>query len=68
MSTFLSSMDRLPLAGGDYAEVSQGYKARLSGTEVIEADPARNLLLIKGAVPGMTNGLLLIRKSKRGKK
>lgn len=36
--------------------------------EVMEADPARNLLLIKGAVPGMTNGLLLIRKSKRGKK
>jgi large subunit ribosomal protein L3 len=36
--------------------------------EVMEADPARNLLLIKGAVPGMTNGLVLIKKSKRGKK
>lgn len=36
--------------------------------EVIEADLARNLLLVKGAVPGMTNGLLLIRKSTRGKK
>ncbi len=36
--------------------------------EVIEADPARNLLLVKGAVPGMTNSLLLIRKSRRGKK
>jgi large subunit ribosomal protein L3 len=35
--------------------------------EVFKADPARNLLLIKGAVPGMRNGLLLIRKSKRGK-
>ncbi len=33
--------------------------------EVIEADPERNLLLIKGAVPGMTNGLVLIEKSKR---
>jgi large subunit ribosomal protein L3 len=36
--------------------------------EVLEADPARNLLLIKGAVPGMTNGLVIIEKSKRGKK
>lgn len=31
--------------------------------EVFEADPARNLLLVKGAVPGATNGLLMIRKS-----
>ena len=36
--------------------------------EVYEADPARNLLLVKGAVPGMTNGLLMIEKSKREKK
>ena len=31
--------------------------------EVIKADPERNLLLIKGAVPGAKNGLLLIKKS-----
>ena len=36
--------------------------------EIYEADPARNLLLVKGAVPGTRNSLLLIRKSKRGKK
>ncbi len=36
--------------------------------EVYEADAARNLLLVKGAVPGGHNGLLLIRKSTRGKK
>ena len=35
--------------------------------EVHEADPARNLLLLRGAVPGAKNGLLLIRKSRRGK-
>ncbi|MBA7659943.1 50S ribosomal protein L3 [subsurface metagenome] len=34
--------------------------------EVFEADPARNLLLVKGAVPGGKNGLLLIKKSGRG--
>jgi large subunit ribosomal protein L3 len=36
--------------------------------EVFEADSARNLLLLKGAVPGTRNSLLLIRKSRRGKK
>ncbi len=37
--------------------------------EVFGADPDRNLLLVKGAVPGSRNGLLLIRKSsKKGKK
>jgi large subunit ribosomal protein L3 len=31
--------------------------------EVYKADPERNLLLVKGAVPGARNGLLLIKKS-----
>lgn len=35
--------------------------------KVIQADPARNLLLVRGAVPGAKNGLLLIKKSQRGK-
>ena len=35
--------------------------------EVMGADPERNLLLVKGAVPGATNGLLLIKKSAGGK-
>lgn len=34
--------------------------------EIIKADPERNLLLIKGAVPGAKNGLLLIKKSGGG--
>ena len=29
----------------------------------VKADPERNLLLVKGAVPGAKNGLLLIKKS-----
>ena len=32
--------------------------------EVVKADPDRNLLLVKGAVPGAKNGLLEIRKSR----
>jgi len=35
--------------------------------QIFEADPARNLLLVKGAVPGGRNGLLLIKKSGREK-
>jgi len=35
--------------------------------EIFEADPARNLLLVKGTVPGGKNGLVLIKKSGRGK-
>jgi len=42
-------------------------RATVCNLEVLEADPARNLLLIKGAVPGMKNSIVLIRKSKRGK-
>lgn len=35
--------------------------------EVFEADPENNLLLVKGAVPGDRNGLLLIKKSGKRK-
>jgi large subunit ribosomal protein L3 len=35
---------------------------------VVQADAERNLLLIKGTVPGGVNGLLLIRKAVRGRK
>jgi large subunit ribosomal protein L3 len=45
-----------------------GQRVTAINVEVVEADPARNLLLVRGAVPGMTNGLLLIRKSRRVKK
>jgi len=34
--------------------------------EVLKTDPERNLLLVKGAVPGAKNGLLLITKSAGG--
>ena len=31
--------------------------------EVVQADPERNLLLIKGAVPGPTGGLVMVRSA-----
>lgn len=42
-------------------------RATVHNLEVFQADPERNVLLIKGAVPGARNGLLLIKKSRRGK-
>ena len=36
------------------------------GLKVVQADPNRNLLLVRGAVPGSTNGLLVIERSNRG--
>lgn len=39
-----------------------------SNLTVLQADPARNLILIKGAVPGTANGMVLVQKSRKGKK
>jgi large subunit ribosomal protein L3 len=43
-------------------------RSTVLGLKVIEADPARNLLLVRGAVPGTKNGIVLVRKSSRGKR
>jgi large subunit ribosomal protein L3 len=34
--------------------------------KVIESRPDENLLFVSGAVPGAANGLLVVRKSKKG--
>ena len=44
-----------------------GERVTVRHLEVFKADPERNLLLVKGALPGSKNGLLLIRKSSEGK-
>ena len=44
-----------------------GKRATVQRLEVFRADPDRNLLLVKGAVPGARKGLLLIEKSGGGK-
>jgi large subunit ribosomal protein L3 len=43
-------------------------KATVRNLEVIKADPDRNLLLVKGAVPGVRGGLLIIEKLSSGEK
>ena len=44
-----------------------GDQVTARNLEVFQTDPERNLLLVRGAVPGSKNGLLLIRKSREGK-
>ncbi len=43
-----------------------GEQVTVKSLEVYQADPQRNLLLVRGAVPGNRNGLLLIKKSSKG--
>ncbi|MBI2303407.1 MAG: 50S ribosomal protein L3 [Chloroflexi bacterium] len=42
-------------------------RVTVQGLKVVQVEPQRNLLLVRGAVPGATNGLLLVRKSIKGK-
>ncbi|MFC1953010.1 50S ribosomal protein L3 [Chloroflexota bacterium] len=44
-----------------------GERVLVSHLRILKADAERNLLLVKGAVPGGKNGLLLIKKSGKGK-
>ena len=74
-----SDRHRAPGSIGSYTSPGRVFKGlRMAGhmgnarvtarnLEVFEADPERNLLLVKGAVPGGKNGLLLIKKAARRK-
>lgn len=38
-------------------------RVTVQALEVVQSDPERNLLLVKGAIPGHNNGLVLVRRS-----
>ncbi|MHB8621019.1 MAG: large ribosomal subunit protein uL3, partial [Chloroflexota bacterium] len=38
-------------------------RVTVQNLKVIEVDPARNLLLVEGAVPGAANGIVFVRKA-----
>ncbi|HOB42367.1 MAG TPA: 50S ribosomal protein L3 [Bacillota bacterium] len=44
-----------------------GTKATSLGLEVVKVDPERNLLMVRGSIPGATNGLVTIRDSVKAK-
>ncbi|MFH1485319.1 MAG: 50S ribosomal protein L3 [Chloroflexota bacterium] len=43
------------------------HRVTVKNTRVIDADPARNLLLVEGSAPGAKNGLVLVRKARASK-
>jgi large subunit ribosomal protein L3 len=42
-----------------------GERVTVQGLQVVMVDPERNLLIVKGAVPGAKNGLLMIRQARK---
>ena len=40
-------------------------RVTVQGLQVVKVDPERNLLLLRGAVPGAKNGLLFIRQARK---
>lgn len=42
-----------------------GERVSVLGLEVVMVDPERNLLAVRGAVPGAKNGLLMIRQARK---
>ncbi|MEX0790370.1 MAG: 50S ribosomal protein L3, partial [Actinomycetota bacterium] len=43
-----------------------GERVTMLNLEVVEADASKDLLLIRGAVPGPNGGLVLVRSTNRG--
>lgn len=41
-------------------------RVTVQNLQVVEADSERNLLLLRGAIPGARNGLVLIKKARKG--
>ena len=52
------------LKGTRMAGHSGNARVTVKNLEVVQVDPERHLLLIKGAVPGASRGLLIIRKAR----
>jgi large subunit ribosomal protein L3 len=63
-------------AGTDPGRVTKGHKmaghmgtgqATVKNLRVLQSDPARNILMVEGSVPGNKDALLRVRRSKHGK-
>jgi large subunit ribosomal protein L3 len=45
-----------------------GEKVTVQGLEIVDIKPEENLIVVKGAVPGPANGLLVVRRSRKKRK
>jgi large subunit ribosomal protein L3 len=43
-----------------------GVRVTIQNLEVVEVDPSRNLLMVRGSVPGVKGGLVLVREAVKG--
>jgi large subunit ribosomal protein L3 len=43
-------------------------RVTVQNLRVVSIDPERNLILVKGAIPGPTNGPVMVRKAIKAKK
>lgn len=44
-----------------------GSRVTIQNLKIVKVDPEKNLLLIRGAVPGVKGGLVIVRDSVKGK-
>jgi len=51
--------------GKAHAWPNGGKRITVQGLKVILVDPERNLLIVRGAVPGANGGLVLIRQARK---
>lgn len=62
-----SSFPSRVLKGMPMAGRMGGARVTVQNLKIVRVDPERNLLLVKGAVPGPKNGIVMIRKSAKAK-
>ena len=62
----------IALAAKTGESLSDAYDTLLStrptaiNLKVVQVEPERNLLIVRGAIPGARNGLVVVKESRRG--
>jgi len=65
-STGMCSSPGRDLPGGKKAGQMGSKRVKVKNLKVVQIDAGRQMMLIRGAVPGPTNGLVYIEKSRKG--
>ena len=60
---FTGAIQRWNQHTGPMAHGSKYHRVTIQNLEIVQVDAERNLLLVKGAVPGPNGGLLIVRNS-----
>ena len=49
-------------AEGEALEILSGVNLTVKNLKVVAVDPEQNVLLVRGAIPGPVNGLVIVKK------